>query len=110
MWQKELNRFSDFLLKAIKKQEDDIIRLEDRVNIIESSWQTPQLDHTQQILAIIGRITAVINLIPKDNFDKCNCTCDAEIGRINITISSLGSYFAEKSKLMSMHYSCFRQT
>ena len=50
-------------------------------------------------MAINNCITAVRNLIPKDNFAKCNCTCATDVRRINNTISSLGSYFAEKSKL-----------
>ena len=99
-YRKRAELFLEFLSKGNKQTRSGQIRLEDRVNIIESSWQTPQPDHTQQFLAMNNCITAVRNLIPKNNFAKCNCTCDTDIGRINNTISSLGSYFAKKSKLV----------
>ena len=98
LWQKELNRFSDFSLNALKKQEADRIRLDNRANIVDLLGKHLSGPYSK-FLAINNCITAVRNLILKDSFAKFNCTCDTDIGRINNTISSLGSYFAKKSKL-----------
>ena len=96
---KRAELFLWFLSKGNKETRSRQNKIVDRVKIIESSWQTPQPDSNQQFFAFNDCITAVRNLIPKDIFAKLNCTCDADIGRINNTISSLGICFAKKSKL-----------